>query len=126
MKKFYGILIGSLVSLCISNVALSETKSLTTQQYRVDSMQGQYNAERRKYDATSELIAKQEKRIAQIQASLKKEQATLAQRKKEQATQHAALLKVKAKLDEEERILNIIWDKTHRPAAKPKKSTGVK
>lgn len=114
MKKIHFALTTVIAVLLLSNLAIADTKNLTTQQYRVNAAQDRYNSEKSKYDHATDLIKDQKKRVAQLETNLKNAKALLEKRKVERANLDADLAKLKSVLDEEERILNIIWDKTHR------------
>lgn len=94
----------------------SETHDLTTQQYRVESLQDDYYRLKRTNDSLQEDYDRQEEFVKQAEARLESAKATLAEKKAAVSKHQMRMKTLESKLAVEERKLNILWDQTHRKA----------
>lgn len=94
--------------------AEKEALNLTTQQYRVESLQDQYYSLKLKSDVAKQSVETQKARIAQTEERLVLQRKELAKREREWKSQQKDINVLKESIAVEEKKLNMIWDKTHR------------
>jgi chromosome segregation ATPase len=100
-----------LTSACSIYAASSD---LTTQQYRVNSVQDQYNEIKKGYESIQYSIDEQEAVIKSQEERLKLDKSSLEQKIKERQIKEKQLKRLKSTLDQEEKVLNELWDKKHK------------
>lgn len=87
---------------------------LTTQQYRVESLQNQHYQLKLKQDSLKETYQKQQARVNSLEKSLTEAKKTLADNKAELDKHNMTIKAFDKRLSVEEQKLNAIWDKAHR------------
>ena len=78
-------------------------KDVTTEQYKMTAAQHEYEDALSSHEAAAKLVKEQEKRLSQ-------EQALLEKLRQKQTAAKAALDKAKARVDQQEKILNDAWN----------------
>lgn len=104
--------------LAVQSLVVAEERravvDLTTQQYRVESLQNEHYQLKLQQDALKEKYNKQKARVDSLEKSLAEANKTLASNKTE-LDKHKQTMKVFDKrLSVEEKKLNEIWDQTRR------------
>lgn len=115
--KSHWVVVSLLLTNQIANVYADERRpvvDLTTQQYRVESLQSEHYKLKQKKQSLKEQYNKQKTRVDSLEKSLAEAKKTLAANKAE-IEKHDQTMKVFNKeLAIEEQKLNTIWDKAHR------------
>jgi len=111
-------LVGLLVTLGLQNAVIAEERKavvdLTTQQYRVESLQNEHYQLKLKQNALKDAYSKQKAQVESLEKSLANAKKTLA-KNKAAVDQHAQSMQVfDKKLAAEEQKLNAIWAQTHQ------------
>lgn len=110
-------LVGVLLLTLQAGVVAEERRAvvdLTTQQYRVESLQNEHYQLKLKQQGLKEKYSKQKARVESLEKSLVEAKSTLASNKAELEKQTKAINAFNKKLAVEEQKLNEIWDQTHR------------
>ncbi len=87
---------------------------LTTQQYRVESLQNEHYQLKLKEGSLKEAYNKQKARVKSLEKSLAEAKKTLAKNKAALEQHKKTVNAFDKKLSLEEQKLNEIWDKTHQ------------